>query len=67
MIQLTRDELLKLHDAATLARDAAHRAYQIALKNRREAGDTEHAYEALLAANRVRDGIYRAVLATTGS
>jgi hypothetical protein len=67
MTLATRTELLKLHDAATLARDAAHRAYQVALANRQKDGDTEHAYEALLAANRVRDSIYRLVLATTGS
>ncbi len=60
---MNRDELKALHEIATEARDLAHQAYTIALKNRVADGDTEAAYHALLKANRVRDRIYAAILA----
>ena len=61
---MTRNELKKLHATATVARNTAHRAYEIALKNRQSDGDTREAYDALLQANQVRDEIYRALLAS---
>lgn len=60
---MTRAELLALHAVATETRDSAHRAYEIALRNITEPGDTQAAYDTLLLANKVRDKIYQAVLA----
>lgn len=51
-------DLKTLHAQATETRDAAHRAYKIALRNRKSPGDTDDAYAALLKANVVRDSIY---------
>ena len=60
---MNRDELLALYADATTTRNLAHKAYGIALQNRRRDGDTDHAYQTLLQANRVRDRIYTALLA----
>lgn len=60
---MSRDEIKKLHDLATEARGEAHRAYEIALKNRKADGDTEAAYATLLKVNRLRDQLYAALLA----
>lgn len=64
---MTRNELRELHKAATEARDLAHKAYEIALQNRKVEGDTEAAYQALLKANSVRNRIYDALLRVSGS
>lgn len=64
-------DLRKLHKLATEARDSAHVAYTIALRNRRcvtqdprthSAGDTQAAFETLVLANAVRDSIYEMLL-----
>lgn len=60
---MTYDELKDLHAAATQARDLAHRAYEMALRNRKDDGDTKPAFEALLQTNRVRDRIRQAMVA----
>jgi hypothetical protein len=54
--------LRKLHKEAEANVKAAHQAYTIALKNRKADGDTNDAYAALIKANRVKDGIYEALL-----
>lgn len=61
---VNRDELQAMHDLATQARDAAHRAYTIALRLRttNDGTDTRDAYEALLLTNNVRDRIYDALV-----
>lgn len=64
---MTRNELKTLHEAATEARDLAHKAYEIALQNRQAPGDTTPAYQALLKANSVRNRIYDALLAAIDS
>jgi hypothetical protein len=51
-------DLKTLHARATEARDAAHRAYEIALKNRQGPSDTDDAYAALIKSNMVRNDIY---------
>lgn len=51
--------LRDLHKIATEARDAAHRAYALALKT---TSDTSDAYAALLLANRVRDSLYEMII-----
>lgn len=61
---MNRDELKALHETATETRTLAHKAYEIALKNRQADGDTEAAYHTLLMANQVRDRIYAAILAS---
>jgi succinate dehydrogenase/fumarate reductase flavoprotein subunit len=58
--------LKRLHEAATVARDAAHRAYTKALANRKGPGDTDDAYEALIKSNEVRDRIYDKMLDSIG-
>lgn len=60
---MDRKALTALHADATTTRDLAHKAYTIALRNRQVDGDTQDAYQTLLAANRVRDRIYQAILA----
>lgn len=59
-------ELKDLHALATKARDSAHRAYTVALQNRRTEGDTEYAWATLLKTNQVRDAIYSALLEKAG-
>lgn len=63
---MDRDKLRAMHDLATEARDAAHRAYEMALRTRKtdDGTDTRDAYEALLLANKVRDRIYDALIAS---
>ena len=60
---MNRTELNALHAIATETRDLAHKAYVIALQNRKADGDTQAAYHTLLKANQVRDRIYKAILA----
>lgn len=63
---MTRAELKALHEVATETRDLAHKAYEIALTNRRIPGDTDSAYQTLLKANWVRDRIHVAIIASVG-
>lgn len=60
---MNRTELLALHQAATETRNAAHQAYQMALKNRRAHGDADAAFTTLLKTNQIRDRLYAAILA----
>ncbi len=59
---MTRAELKNLHQIATTVRDLAHKAYEIALKNRQTPGDTEAAYQTLLEANRAMTAIYAQIV-----
>ncbi len=60
---MTRSQFEELHALATETRTLAHKAYEIALRNRQADGDTEASYQTLLKANQVRDRIYAAILA----
>lgn len=46
-------DIAAIVDSATEARNRAHAAYEIALRNSRAAGDTEDAFQALVLANKV--------------
>lgn len=59
---MNRNELKALHDSLTELRTSAHRAYEIALRNRQTDGDTNEAYHTLLEVNRVRDRVCAAIL-----
>ena len=58
------DTLTKLHALAVESRNAAHAAYEVALKMRTPSGerDSRQAFEASRMANATMDAIYRALL-----
>ncbi len=59
---MDRTALEALKTTATEARDLAHKAYEIALQNRKAEGDTRPAYDALLKANAVLHAIDRMII-----
>lgn len=60
-----REVFERLHAKATESRNAAHRAYTVALANSKGNDDTLHAYKALLLANQVKSDLYEQILLLT--
>ena len=70
---MTTERLRELHTRATTARDAAHKAYTIALRKRtvdgstQGPGDSDKAWQTLLRTNEVRDMIYDDLIKATAN